>query len=92
MSATHKIFDFKFSASYPTGGEVWSPGAGILGSPAFVVLPIPKAGYVFEFDYAAGKLKAYRQTAATGPLVEVPNATDLSSAPGTIQVLVLDRS
>jgi hypothetical protein len=68
------------SASYPTGGEIVSFATlgGRFAKP-FFVLPRPIAGYVFEFDHAAMKLKAYQQSAATGALTEVPNATNLSA-------------
>jgi hypothetical protein len=90
MAAKHVIVQFKFSSSYPSGGEAWDPGP-ILGDPVFVVLPIAKSGYVFEWDGAAKKIKAYRQNGTTGPLAE-PVGVDLSSVPGTIDVLILNRA
>lgn len=39
----------------------------------------PAGGYLFEWDKPNGKVKAYRQNNTTGPLQEVPNATDLSA-------------
>ena len=63
-------------ASYPTNGESLSPGGDRGWWKAFVA---PSAGYVPSWDAAAQKLKVYRQSAATGALTEVPNATDLSA-------------
>jgi hypothetical protein len=92
MAAAHKIVPFTFSASYPGGGEAFEPGAGLLGDPNSVVLPIAKAGYVFDFDYAAKKIRAFRQSAATSALTE-PTGVNLASAlGGPIDVLVLSRT
>jgi hypothetical protein len=89
--ARHRVIDFKFSASYPSGGEAWDPGAGILDEPSFIVLPVSRSGYVFDYDYGAKKIRAFRQSAATGALTE-PTGVDLSANPGTIQVLVLSKT
>lgn len=69
------VFDFhQNDVNYPTNG--WSISG--LGGPALAVLgELP--GYLARFDQAAQKLLLYRQTAATGALVEVPNNTDLSA-------------
>lgn len=37
-------------------------------------------GYVLEFDKTNMKIKAYRQTAASSALIEVPNATDITAS------------
>jgi hypothetical protein len=39
----------------------------------------PAGGYVPAWDKAAGVVRAYQQSAATGALTEVPNTTDLSA-------------
>ena len=88
--AKHKVIQFKFSASYPAGGEAFDPGAGIVDQPNYLVLPVAKAGYLFDFDSAAKKIRAFRQSASTGALTE-PTGIDLSSTPGAIDVLVFDR-
>jgi hypothetical protein len=69
--------------SYPTGG--WPLSKASLGfaattDPQFNVQAENAGGYMLEYDHTNSKLKAYRQTAATGALVEVPNTTDVSAA------------
>ena len=69
-------------SSYPTGG--WPLTKASLGfaatvDPTFNVQAENSSGYVLEYDHTNSKLKAYRQTAATGALAEVPNTTDLSA-------------
>jgi hypothetical protein len=86
--AKTKVLSFKFSSSYPGGGEPWEGPAAVVDHPNYVVLPISKAGYVFDWDGAAKKIRAFRQSAATGALTE-PTGVDLSSTPGTIVVLVI---
>ncbi|HEY3314372.1 MAG TPA: hypothetical protein VGL40_03685 [Bacillota bacterium] len=74
---------FDFDNSYPTGGEAMDLSkyfSQVLG-----VTFETKAGYIFEYDYAARKVKAYRfdyPGVAAGPAVEVPNLTDLSALVG----------
>lgn len=64
------------SSSYATNGDtVDAPGD--LGWEFALVSAA--AGYQLKFDQPTQKLKAFRQTAATGALVEVPNTTDLST-------------
>jgi hypothetical protein len=84
-----RVESFTFSASYTTGGEAYAPSG--FDHPSFVVLPQPKGGYAFDYDYAAKKLKAYRQTAATGPLAEVAAAVNVGAA-GPVTVLILPRT
>jgi hypothetical protein len=52
------VADVTFDASYPTGGEALTAqqfGLSVLN----FVLPSPAAGYVFEFDHANKKIKAF---------------------------------
>lgn len=67
-----------FSSSYSTGGEaVDIPLKEVHG-----MCIENKAGYMFEYDRANKKIKAYRfdyPNAAAGPAVEVAGATDLSA-------------
>lgn len=80
-----------FDSSYQTGGEPFT--AADLG---FAVLPRwidvqSRSGYVFQVDRTNLKIIAYygdNNNASDGPLIEVPNTTDLSSITG---VLVLSR-
>src|SRR5436853_5232818 len=76
------IFTIAADSSYPTGG--WPLTRQTLGfaataDPAFNAQVENSSGYVLEYDHTNQKVKAYRQTAATGALAEVPNATDLSA-------------
>ena len=75
-----------FDSSYVTGGEAVT--IGDLGFTRLDFMCVSSGqGYVAIWDGSttAPKLLLYRQTAATGALVEVPNATDVS----TISVRVL---
>lgn len=67
--------------SYPTGGEAVDL-LGLLGWTRLSMVVIPsKSGYVFEWDYTNNKIIVYygdNNNAADGPLIEVPNTTDLS--------------
>lgn len=72
-----------FDNSYPTNGEAVTFGTN-MREPLGAVLA-PTAGYVFEYDAANKKIKAFRQKdpAAAGgadiALPEVGNTTDLSA-------------
>ena len=60
-NAYMNIVDITLCASYPTNGEAIT--AKQLGLNAIdFVLPSPAAGYVFEFDHADKKLKAFTPT------------------------------
>lgn len=75
------IVKVTFDSSYPTGGEALT--AAQLGLNKVVhVAPAPASGYVGEYDLTNSKLKAYygdNNNASDGPLIEVPNTTDLSA-------------
>lgn len=75
------VKDITFDNSYATGGE--SLTASDLGLANITFLKAEnKLGYVVTYDYANQKLMAFygdNNNAADGPLVEVPNATDLST-------------
>ena len=79
-----RTVDIAFDSSYPTNGEALT--ASDLGlSVVDLVIPSPKSGYVFEYDYANSKIKAYYadyDAASDGALIEVANATDLSGVTG----------
>jgi hypothetical protein len=55
--------DVTFGSSYPTGGEALTAQQFGLSALDFV-LPSPAAGYIFEFDHANKKLKAFTPTRA----------------------------
>lgn len=69
------------SASYTTGGEAINlPLSDIKG-----MLIENKGGYMFEYDRANKKIKAFQfdyDAAADGPAVEVAAETDLSALTG----------
>jgi hypothetical protein len=88
MASAHTVINYKLSSSYPGGGEAWDPGA-VLGDPNFAVLPLSKDGYLITWDATTKKIRVWRQNATTGALVE-PTGVDLSTTPGTIQLLVLE--
>ena len=69
-----------FDSSYVTGGEPFTPAE--FGLDRLDWLSVAGAnGYVATWDGSttAPKILLYRQTAATGALVEVPNATNVST-------------
>ncbi len=71
--------DVDFDASYPTGGEALTPGDFGLTVIEMMIIA-PNAGYVFEYDVANEKLKAFwvDTTVDGAALAEVANTTDLS--------------
>ena len=78
-----------FTNSYATGGEAVTPddvGLEVIEQ----IIPSPASGYVFEYDAANGKLKAYYadyDAVADGAFIEVAEAVDLSSV--TVQLMVI---
>jgi len=79
-----RVGTIAFDSSYPTNGEALAASDLNLRGIAFLLVS-PKSGYVFEYDYSGNKLKAYygdNNNAADGPLIEVPNTTDLSTLTG----------
>lgn len=74
-----------FDNSYATGGEALLPTDVGLSSKIEFVSFSPASGYVFEYDYANQKVKAYNPTkggtipAGGAPGVEVASTTDLSA-------------
>jgi hypothetical protein len=77
-----------FDASYATGGEPLTIADLGLSRIDFISVSGGQ-GYHGAWDgsFTAPKILAYRQTAATGALVEVPSTTDLSTI--SFRVLVL---
>lgn len=77
-----------FDSSYVTGGEPLVLGALGLTRVDFVSVSNSSTGYVGAWNgsLTAPKILAFRQTAATSALIEVPSTTDLSAT--TFQVLV----
>lgn len=70
-----------FDASYPTNGEAFLKSQIGLATIDRLII-FPSAGYTFEYDSAAVKVKVYwgdNNNAADAPAVEVANTTDLSA-------------
>lgn len=81
-----------FDNSYPTGGESIAASKFGLGKIEFLIAQ-STGGYIFAWDNANSKLLAYygdNNNAADGPLIEVPNATDLAALTA-VPVLVFGR-
>lgn len=76
------VGEVDLDSSYPTGGEA----VDVTGNQSFEVLVAQsKAGYVFSWDRANQKLLAYHgdnDNVADGPLVQVPDTTNLSAVTG----------
>ena len=68
---------FLAADTYATGG--FDVSAQIPGSVEYEDAKGDSGGYVVRYA-GAGKFQLFRQTAATGALVEVPAATDVSAA------------
>ena len=69
-----RIVRITADAAYPTGGWAITPANCQLTS-ITQIFPESVGGYVFEWDEAAQKLKAYwgdNNNASDGPLIEIP--------------------
>lgn len=81
IGQTEHLYELQIAmdASYPTGGEL----IDVDGNTRFSrIVCSPSGGYVFEFVPSTQKLKAFygdNNNASDGPLIEVPNTTDLSA-------------
>ena len=80
--------DITFDSSYPTGGESLAASAFGLNN-IDIMLCETASGYMFQYDYANAKLKAfYPRAALTGSLVVAESAatltgdTDVAAAAG----------
>lgn len=78
------------TSDYPTGGYALVDGVAVVDNPSLsanidlyrLMVAIPaggQLGYVLSYDYINKKLLIYQQSAATGPLTQVPASTDLSA-------------
>lgn len=75
--------DLTMSGSYATNGDSLPSDSALglknKGLEALILLGGGDTGYMLVVDHTNRKIKAYRQSAATGALQEVPNTTSLSS-------------
>lgn len=80
-----------FDSSYVTGGEpVLASEFGLTKIEALMATPANVDGYVPSWDRTNSKLVALygdNNNAADGPLIEVPNATDLSAVQVSLLVI-----
>lgn len=88
IGQTEHLYELKiaFDSSYPTGGETVDVA---LNSRFSRVNAQPTSGYVFQFDPATQKLLAYygdNNNAADGPLIQVPDTTDLSALTSVLAI------
>ena len=83
-----RTVDVALDNSYPTGGYALSSTQLGFSNVRAVFVMSHTGGYVYE--WTGSKLKAYRQTAATGALAEVPNATSLAGT--VVHLFVLGDS
>ena len=79
-----------FDSSYPTGGEPLTPSDFDLVSIDWIQTQ-DGVGYALYYDRTNSKLLAYYGNfdAADGPLIQVPNATDLSAV--AVKVVVFGK-
>lgn len=72
---------FDFDSSYPTGGEDFDL-TNYFGQKVIAVIIPSQDGYIFEYNKANDKIKAYYadyDASTDGALIEVADGTDLSS-------------
>lgn len=80
-----------FDTSYPTGGEDTSGISGYFQT-CLVIIFIPTAGYVFQYDKANDTVLVYQSDysfSADAPLVEVADTTDLSTPLASVQFIAI---
>ncbi len=88
------LFDFTFSTSYATGGEVFDPATtnpNEVKTVLAVFVMDAGSGHKFGWDSVNKKIKAYWSGTASAVLNEVTAATNLSVTPGLLKVLVVHR-
>ena len=87
-----RVIKITVDTDYPTGG--WPITAANCQLTSIThILAEPVGGYVFEWDDAAAKLKAYwgdNNNASDGPLIEIP-ANDDGVANKIVSCLVIGR-
>lgn len=76
------IADVTFDSSYLTGGESLTPSDLGLTAVDRIDAGVSTGGYVIVYDHTNSKLMAFQgdnTNAAAAPLIQVPNATNLSA-------------
>lgn len=84
------IYEAAADASYPTGG--WAAAPSSLGfaatvDPEFHASVESQGGYLLTYNHGNNTIQAWRQSAATSALTEVPNTTDLSAVLTKIRIV-----
>jgi len=80
-----------FSSSYPTNGEPCDMSK-VFPTDLHMVIIEPKAGYLFFYDYANKKVKAYWTPAGhTAVFAEITTATDLSTSCADVRFLAIGK-
>ena len=87
-------FTVVLDASYPTGGYTGLAAkltAAASRTPTIVAVFAQSSGYVAYWDYANSKLMLFysNSDAADGPMIQVPDAADLSAV--TLSLVVFYR-
>ena len=87
-------FTVVLDASYPTGGYTGLAAkltAAASRTPTIVAVFAQSSGYVAYWDYANSKLMLFSSNsdAADGPMIQVPDTTDLSAV--TLSLVVFYR-
>lgn len=87
-------FTVVLDASYPTGGYTGLAAkltAAASRTPTIVAVFAQSSGYVAYWDYANSKLMLFysNSDAADGPMIQVPDTTDLSAV--TLSLVVFYR-
>ena len=88
-----KLIDIDFDSSYPTSGESLTPASINFLSIDFLYAETT-SGFVFEYNYSGELLLAYYadyDAVADGALIQVANATDLSSVTN-VRAMVIGQS
>lgn len=91
----HDVISFALDSSYPTGGEtgLQAKVKVALGRDVTILALIPQdcGGYFVCWDPTNSKVKVYysNSDAADGPLIEVPDTTDLSTV--TVKALLISQ-
>jgi hypothetical protein len=83
------IVNFKGDTSYVNPGGRAGTAAAFGFARILAMVPLSHKGYVWEYDPATDKILFSQQSAATGALTEVPNATNLSAI--TYRALVIGQ-
>ena len=89
-----RLVEVDFDSSYPTGGEALTDTNCGLNDDNLYVFPFPADGYLFEYDRANQKLKAFYfdyNNASDGAAIEVPDTTNLSTVTGALLLAIGKR-